>query len=595
MKYEFDQNDVFSLAAFADAEIREDGDELQFRLCPYCHGGDNKDKYSFSVNRKTGLFNCFRASCGKQGHFVTLARDLGFALDFGIEQKEYRKLPQREIKMRPKAAEILKRRGINLATVERFHITVQTDNPHILVFPFYDETGQLVSVKYRNSEFKKGVDKSKEWFEKDTKPILFGMDQAKDYSKPLVITEGQIDALSLAECGIANTVSVPNGCTSFTWVPNCFDWVNRFPSIIVMGDSEHGKITLVDEISKRFQKPVYCVPQESYYGLKDANDILQQYGADTLRDSFNAAAEYMPPHIRRLADVQDVDFSTMPRIKTGIQELDSVFGGMFFGQVILLTGRRGEGKSTFMGQLILEAIDQGNRVLAYSGELTASHFKNWIDFQAAGKTGISNFGTAEHPVYKIMPEIHKRISDWYRPYAYIYDNESVYGDEFESLLDTIEGAIIRYGINFVCIDNLMTAMDINAAEDLYRAQSVFVRKLKNLAVRYNIVVLLVAHPRKESTGILDNDSVAGSSDITNRVDSVLIYSRKESGDGLSHSTLKLTKNRINGKLITDNAIELIYSESSKRITPENQTEPKHYGWERNLFEEIKQNSEELPF
>ena len=88
---------------------------------------------------------------------------------------------------------------------------------------------------------------------------------------------------------------------------------------------------------------------------------------------------------------------------------------------------------------------------------------------------------------------------------------------------------------------------------------------------------------------------AGSSDITNRVDSVLIYSRKESGDGLSHSTLKLTKNRINGKLITDNAIELIYSESSKRITPVSQTDPKRYGWERNLFEEIKQNSEELPF
>ena len=101
-----------------------------------------------------------------------------------------------------------------------------------------------------------------------------------------------------------------------------------------------------------------------------------------------------------------------------------------------------------------------------------------------------------------------------------------------------------------------------------------------MAVRYNIVVLLVAHPRKELSGKLDNDSVAGSSDITNRVDSVLIYGRDtESTDSVSRSTLKLTKNRINGKLIINEPIRLIYSESSKRLTPENAREQKHYGWE----------------
>lgn len=593
MKYEFKADDAYELASFIGAEIRDYGDEIQFRLCPFCHGGNHNDTYTFAVNKNTGMFNCLRASCDRRGHFVTLARELGYALDFGIEKKEYRQLPQRQITIRPKVIELMAQRGIGEAVCKRYKLTVRTDNTNVIVFPFYNEAGQLVTVKYRNSKFRKGVDKNKEWFEKDTEPILFGMFQANDYSEPLVITEGQIDALSLAECGIKNTVSVPNGCTSFTWIPACYDWVNKFPSITIMGDCENDKITLVEEISKKFKKPVRYVPKEFYYGLKDANDILTQYGPETLLDSFNHAVEYMLPHIKRLADVTDIDFSTLPRIRTGIKRLDNTFGGFYFGQVILLTGRRGEGKSTFMGQLILEAIDQGYTTLAYSGELTASHFKNWIDFQAAGADSVQNYGTDYAPLYRIKPEAHSKITAWYDNKAYIYDNESVYDDELESITETIENAVVRYGINMVCIDNLMTAMDIDAKDDLYQAQSQFVRKLKTIAVRYNIVVLLVAHPRKEYSGNLTNDSVAGSSDITNRVDSVLIYSRNTTEEGVSTSQLTLTKNRINGKLIINDPITLVYSESSKRITPTDEPEQKHYGWEEVQTE--PQPLLELPF
>lgn len=580
MKYEFNKDDLYQLAGFIGADVKDDGDEVQFKYCPYCNGGANRDKYTFAVNRLNGKFNCLRSTCGKQGHFVTLARDMGYALDFGIAQKEYRKLPQRDIQIKPAAARILEKRGISEEICNRYKVTVRNDNRNILVFPFYNEKGELVTVKYRNSNFRKGIDHNKEWFEAGTQPILFGMQEAKNTSLPLVITEGQIDALSLAQCGVDNVVSVPNGCTSFTWVPHCFDWVMQFPYIVVMGDCENGKITLVDRISKSFKLPVYCVPKESYYGLKDANDILMEYGEDVLRDSFCSAKEYIIPHIKRLADVESIDFSSLPRIKSGIQKVDDTLGGFYFGQVILLTGRRGEGKSTLMGQLILEAIDQGNTVLAYSGELTASHFKNWIDFQAAGSDGVINFGTDEYPTYRVKPEVQKKINDWYRPRALLYDNEAVYDDELENILQTIEDAVIRYGINMVCIDNLMTAMDVSPKDDFYRAQSEFVRKLKLLAVRYNIVVLLVAHPRKEMSNTLNNDSVAGSGDITNRVDTVLIYSRDTSAhDTISRSTLQITKNRINGKLIIDNPIRMVYSESSKRITPTDYPTQKHYGWE----------------
>lgn len=580
MKYDFQVEDVFQLAAFLGVEAVEDGDEIQFEFCPYCHGGDHKDKNTFAINAANGKFNCLRATCGKRGHFVTLARDMGYALDFGIEEKVYRQLPQVQITVRPNAVQYLGRRGIGEEVVNRYKITTKINDSAVLAFPFYSPEGELVSVKYRNTKHQKGQG-SKEWFERDTQPILFGMQAANDYTQPLVITEGQIDALSLVQIGVPNVVSVPNGCTSFTWVAPCFDWVHKFPYIIVMGDCEKGKITLVSRVSKSFKLPTYYIPPQSYFGLKDANEILMEYGEDVLLDAFLSAEEYIIPHIKRLADVEQIDFSVTPRILTGIRKLDETFGGMYYGQVVLLTGKRGEGKSTFMSQLILEAIDQGNVVLAYSGELTAGHFKNWMDFQAAGANGVINCGTDERPIYRVKPDVQRRINDWYRPYALIYDNESTYEDDLEPLLETIEDTIVRYGVNMVCIDNLMTAMDVSASDDFYRAQSSFVHELKKLAVIYNVVVLLVAHPRKELSGRLNNDSVSGSGDITNRVDSVLIYGRDtNSTDDFSRSTLRLTKNRVNGKYIIDNPIRLIYSESSKRITPIDEYDQRHYGWEK---------------
>lgn len=92
-----------------------------------------------------------------------------------------------------------------------------------------------------------------------------------------------------------------------------------------------------------------------------------------------------------------------------------------------------------------------------------------------------------------------------------------------------------------------------------------------------MVVLLVAHPRK-SSGELGNDDVSGSADITNRVDIVLSYERADKQDNRK-SLLSVTKNRLTGKLKTgDNRIELFFSDKTKRISDIKSTY-RHYGWE----------------
>ena len=231
MGYEVTRSNIFDFAQSNNCETREKGDELEFRFCPYCGGGHSQDEWTFSINLDKYIFKCFRASCGKQGHFVELCRDF----DFRLEQdaaRVFRKLPQKKPESKSAAVKYLESRGISERITRLYNITTQDGHDNVLVFPFYDETNELVSVKYRKTDFKRGLDKNKEWFEKDTMPVLFGMNHCVGFDKPLVITEGQIDSLSLAEAGIENAVSVPTGASGYTWFTYCYQWITQYKEII---------------------------------------------------------------------------------------------------------------------------------------------------------------------------------------------------------------------------------------------------------------------------------------------------------------------------------------------------------------------------
>lgn len=579
MGYEFQERDLLGLASKLGADTRRKGDELFFKWCPYCHG-DGHDKDTFSVNLTTGLYKCFRSGCDRHGHFVQLARDFGYPLDMGDTPRKYRELPQRPLKVKEQAVRYLEGRGISRAVTERYHISARKDNENVLVFPFYDENYTLRFVKYRKTDFDKERDKNKEWCEKDTMPILFGMDQCQDFSR-LVITEGQIDSLSLAEVGIPNAVSVPNGARGFTWIENCWDWVAKFPEVVVFGDCERGKITLVDELSRRLRCKLRVVRQEDYLGEKDANAILQKYGPEAIRQAVHNAQVLPVNHVVRLADVESVDLNDLERIRTGFSNLDRVIDGFFMGQLVLLTGKRGEGKSTLMGQLMAEALNQGYKVLAYSGELPGYQFKRWLDFQLAGPQNvITTYNVYSDPRYSLEEDTVQRLNRWYYDNAFLYDNNSLNGDEYESLLETIEKTIQRYGVKLVCVDNLMTAIDVASADSQYIQQSQFVRSLKQISVRYNVVVLLVAHPKKTDGKVTDNDAVSGSSDITNRADIVLSYVKNAEGEAPGGKVF-IMKNRMTGKLaLGDGAVAMEYEPSSKRIYQAGSSPSYKYDWER---------------
>ena len=587
MIYEFKEQDAYEFAREIGARAKRMGDELRFQsTCPYCHGGEHRDKDTFSINLRTGQFKCMRVSCSAQGNMITLSRDFDFSLGMQIDEyyrpkRQYRKLktPAKPIEPKKAALIYLESRGISEEVAKAYEITTQSGHDNILVFPFYDETGKMQFVKYRKTDFDKTKDKNKEWCEKSCKPILFGMKQCKDFTR-LIVTEGQLDSLSVATAGIKNAVSVPTGAKGFTWIPYCWDWVCRFDEIVVFGDLEKDNMTLIDDFRQRFPNKVKKVRHEDYRGCKDANELLQRYGKDAVYAAIENS-EFTPlKKVISLADVEDVDIYKLKKLDSTISEVNRLlYGGIPFGGVVLITGKPGEGKSTFASQILANAINDKHKVFAYSGELPNYLFKSWIDFQIAGPNHVIENKNEVGDVSRFISNKNRElITSWYRDKAFMYDNRVVEDDEKDDIIKTIEQVIMRHGVDVILIDNLMTAIDLDVERnsDKYEKQSQFVKKLARIALRFNVLILLVAHKRKNNFSTIETDEVSGAGDITNLATLVIGYGKdKELGN--TYRRVTVSKNRLFGKVNTGGFL-VMYDEKSKRIYGERDNLNAEYEW-----------------
>ena len=593
MIYEFQPEDARNFARFMNARTVETGDELVFKVCPFCGGTTDRrsNQNKFSINLKTGQYHCFRASCGANGNMITLSKQFGFELpgyadEYYNARKRFvnlQKLP-RPTPTDP-AIEYMKSRGISEAVSRKYEITTAKDDQTLVVFPFYDDDNKLQLVKYRNLKATKENGLTKEWVSKDKKndlsckPILFGMNHCDPEDDCLIMTEGQIDSLSVVEAGFKNAVSVPLGCNGFTWVPYCWNFLQQFKKLIVFGDYEHGRITLLEDMRRYFNGTVMHVRPEDYRDCKDANEILQKYGKKQVRSCIENATVVVNKSFVRLSEIRPKPIDEMAFFPTGIDSLDKTLGGFYFGQLVILTGERGEGKSTLSNQLALNAVQNQVRTLVYSGELPNGSLRDWIDTQAAGPAHMKEYRDRfGETYYKLSENVRDKISDWYTEYLWIYQNQFLEDDDAEeeqTVVELIKDAA-KSGFRFIIIDNLMTAMDDDARFDLYRAQTKFVKQLVRIAKARDVLIVLVAHQRKNQGTNRTADDVAGSANITNLADVVMAFGRTKSEQLKSPRELIIQKNRLTGRL--GNPIPIYYDESSRRIN-DKESFDWHFGWE----------------
>lgn len=267
-------------------------------------------------------------------------------------------------------------------------------------------------------------------------------------------------------------------------------------------------------------------------------------------------------------------------IGTGFGQLDHLIGGLTEGALSILTGKRGEGKSCFLGQLALNVVQTGHCVCFYSGELSTGRFQSWLFSQAAGTKYLraikDQFGTERFLVSK---EIEGMIRNWLGEKLVLYDNTKAKSSERRTIIKCFNKARAYYGSDLFIVDNLMTARyDIDDDRDSLRAQANFVSEMMDFARTNNVHVIVVAHPRKDDSGDI-NDSVAGLGDITNMATNVIQVKRPRNAAksiGNNDAIITVSKNREYGDT---GEIHLTFDNKCKRFIPKNGTCILIYDWE----------------
>lgn len=305
----------------------------------------------------------------------------------------------------------------------------------------------------------------------------------------------------------------------------------------------------------------------------------------------NIKSEIDEPEFLTMPQVLELDEPENEYIKTGIRTIDIKMNGLQKSAISVVSGLRGAAKSTLLSMIMLNAIEEGQNVVCYSGELTSKNFWKWLSLQAAGKNHTVKSNKWQDHYIVENAETAKTIANWMGEHLWLYNNN--FGNRFADIETKLKRIIAERKADLVVIDNMM-ALEIGSERDQNLAQTNFVWALKNLAKICNVHVIFVAHPRK-SDGFLRLDDVSGSGNITNVCDNAFIVHRNnndfqrltkqmfkwpDTHDAYSGTNVvEIVKDRENGN--QDVFIPLWFERNSKRLL-NNKNEYTEYSWEKLL-------------
>ena len=241
----------------------------------------------------------------------------------------------------------LAKRHIDQTAAETWKYGIANHNGRMVqVANYFNDNRQLVAQKVRTA----GKDFYVLGNLKDAMP-LYGMWQWRDAGKKVVITEGEIDALSVAQVQQHKwpVVSVPTGAQGAKKaVSKAIEWLEQFEEVIFMFDDDEPGQEATAECVKLLSPGKAKVAR---LPLKDANEMLKAGKGNLIIDAIWSAKVYRPDGIVTLADIKD---DVLKPIEIGypwwLSELTEITYGRRTGEAYAFGAGTGVGKTDFLTQ-----------------------------------------------------------------------------------------------------------------------------------------------------------------------------------------------------------------------------------------------------
>lgn len=232
-------------------------------------------------------------------------------------------------------------------------------------------------------------------------------------------------------------------------------------------------------------------------------------------------------------NISDVPYErkSVERILTGFNDLDYFTKGLEVG-VTLLVANTNAGKSTFVQGVIARAIEQGYKVFSFAGEHTAQSFLQLLYHQNSTKKdyvpiAYKNWKGEDTNIvdWYITEERERTIKEKFDGKLFIYSNKAK--RDIDTMIDAMRSCYEEQGARFFVIDNMISIDNISS--NVFAEQTAITEKIRTFALNYKVIVLLVAHQRKNEKGsfLIDIQDVAGSQNISNKAYNVIAQYRTD--------------------------------------------------------------------
>lgn len=335
--------------------ITSQGEEVR-SLCPSCSATRKKSKEKcLAVNTEKGTWFCHH--CGHSG---------GLSEKTNLKPKYQRPEFKPIIELPKNVVDWFSSRGICLSIIQENKInygpvwmpSVEME-VNAIQFPYF-KNSQVVNIKYRDG--KKNFRQAK-----GAEKCFYRFDFIGD---PLIITEGEIDALSFVEAGYHKSVSCPDGAppenakhygTKFDFLKSAENKLKDIKKIILSVDNDRPGKILEEELARRLGKE-RCWRVTYPEGCKDGNDVLVKFGKDSLKQVIENATPFPIDGLFCAEDLREevIDLYENGQetgLSTGWKCVDKLYT-VRPGEMTIVTGIPGSGKSNFVDSIMVNMAEK---------------------------------------------------------------------------------------------------------------------------------------------------------------------------------------------------------------------------------------------
>lgn len=426
--------------------------------------------------------------------------------------------------------ETLEARGFDIETLVRHGVErCEGRGREWIEIPYFDVDGIKANIKYRTI----GSGDKKFSQIAGSKKLLWNVGCLLDESlktQPLIITEGEFDALAAIQAGFSRTVSVPDGAPAvsvdspdalkYSFLDNA-PGLDAIHEIIIAADSDGPGANLLNDLAHRLGR-ARCKWLRYPKGCKDLNDALRLYGNRGVVETIARAQWIKVPGVARMSELPPL--KEQPVYDVGIPGLSSHFR-MRQGDLTVVLGTPGHGKTALINAIAGHMATEHRWVVgiaSFEQRAQIDHRRNLRTFYSGRR------------VVDMTPLQLDEADCWIDERFALLVPDIEDEVDLKWILERAQVAIVQYGAKLIVIDPV-NEMDHIRPPDMLESDyhGFLLKSLKRLAFRFQVHVIVAVHPAKMQRSkdggypIPSLYDAAGSAHYYNKPDAGLIVHRPD--------------------------------------------------------------------